>query len=309
MLEIKKRAIYKAFGLTVLSDIVLPELPQLSRKEDKEDVVVEIADLSALCRELNVQQGKFTVIKDLVMFQVPDSAIFCITQGKRISVSPVKGAEEGKVRLYLLGTCMGVLLMQRRVLPLHGSAVEIDGKAYAFVGESGAGKSTLASAFLRSGYSLLSDDVIAVSLSETANIPMVTPSYPQQKLWKESMEEFGLDNSDYSPLFERETKYAVPVLANYQPDPLPLAGIFELSLNNNVDIEVYQINRLERLHTVFRQTFRNFIITRSGLLEWHFHLSSKIVNHVDMFQLCRPKNRFTASQLVALILDIVKEEK
>ena len=38
---------------------------------------------------------------------------------------------------------MGALLMQRKILPLHGSAIAIDGKAYAFVGDSGAGKSTL----------------------------------------------------------------------------------------------------------------------------------------------------------------------
>ena len=44
----------------------------------------------------------------------------------------------------------------------------------------------LASAFLNRGYQLLSDDVIAVSLSQEESIPFVTPSYPQQKLWQES---------------------------------------------------------------------------------------------------------------------------
>ena len=57
---------------------------------------------------------------------------------------------------------MGAILMQRKILPLHGSAIAIDGKAYAIVGDSGAGKSTLASAFLKRGYQLLSDDVITV---------------------------------------------------------------------------------------------------------------------------------------------------
>ena len=61
---------------------------------------------------------------------------------------------------------MGAILMQRRLLPLHGSAIAINGKAYAIVGDSGAGKSTLASAFLNKGYQLISDDVIAVSLSQ-----------------------------------------------------------------------------------------------------------------------------------------------
>ena len=40
----------------------------------------------------------------------------------------------------------------KKNFPLHGSAIAIDGKAYAIVGDSGAGKSTLASAFLKKGY-------------------------------------------------------------------------------------------------------------------------------------------------------------
>lgn len=58
-------------------------------------------------------------------------------QGKRIVVSPIPGADERKVRLFILGTCMAVIMMQRGILPLHGSAVVIDGWAYAFVGHSG----------------------------------------------------------------------------------------------------------------------------------------------------------------------------
>ena len=49
-------------------------------------------------------------------------------------VSPLKRYDEDVIRLYILGTCMGAILMQRRIFPLHGSAVAINGKAYAFVG-------------------------------------------------------------------------------------------------------------------------------------------------------------------------------
>ena len=41
---------------------------------------------------------------------------------------------------------------EKDILPLHGSAVAINGKAYAFMGNSGAGKSTLASALINQGY-------------------------------------------------------------------------------------------------------------------------------------------------------------
>ena len=110
-----------------------------------------------------LHKKELVVKENLVMFQIPDIATFLIQDGKTISFLPLKGYDEDIIRIYLLGTCMGSLLMQRKVYPLHGSAVVIDGKAYAFVGESGAGKSTLALTFLNHGYQLLSDDVIAVS--------------------------------------------------------------------------------------------------------------------------------------------------
>ena len=101
---------------------------------------------------LSDKQDEFVINKGLVMFQVPDIAIFAIQDGNKIFVSPMKEYEEDMIRLWILGTCMGAILMQRKVYPLHGSAVIINGKAYAFVGDSGAGKSTLASAFIQQGY-------------------------------------------------------------------------------------------------------------------------------------------------------------
>ena len=114
------------------------------------------------------------------------------------------------LRLYILGTCMGAILMQRKILPLHGSAVDIDGKVYAIVGDSGAGKSTLASALLKHGYQLVSDDVIAVSLTHENPIPFVTPSYPQQNLVGKP-KYFGMDSTNYHSTYVRENKYRVPV--------------------------------------------------------------------------------------------------
>ena len=204
-----KKMFYKAFGLNVSSEISLPELPQLN-ENSLVDIVIKKADLTLLWEELAGESKYFVIKEDLILFRLPDNAIYMIQKGKEIFYSPMNNAHEDHIRLYLLGTCMGALLMQRKILPLHGSAIEIDGKAYAIVGDSGAGKSTLASAFLKLGYQLISDDVIPVTLNEQ-NIPMVTPAYPQQKLWLESLNQFGMESNHYRPIFDRETKYAIPV--------------------------------------------------------------------------------------------------
>lgn len=310
MLYTVKNMMYTAFGLRVRSEIPLPELPeQLGESKDTADIMIEKNDVSKLWYELSSSPRMFVVTEKLVMFQIEDIAIFLIQEGKRIVVSPLPSYEEDIVRLYLLGTCMGALLMQRKILPLHGSTVAINGKAYAFIGDSGAGKSTLASAFLNRGFQLLSDDVIAVTLSPDEHIPFVTPSYPQQKLWQESLNKFGMESSDFRSIYGRETKYCVPVSSRYFANPLPLAGVFELVKTEDDKIQIHPIDKLQRFQTLFTHTYRNFLIPRLGLMEWHFSISASILNRIKVYQLGRPISGFSAPQLSSLILEIINKEE
>ena len=154
------------------------------------------------------------------MFLIPEKAIFLIKNGNEIFVSPISDLHDKHLRLYILGTCMGAILMQRKVLPLHGSAIAIDGTAYAIVGESGAGKTTLSFGFFKQ-----EDFNFLVMMSfqfqyHQDNIPIVTPAYPQQKLWIESLDKFGMNSNEYEPIVERETKFTVPVLDQFINHPL-----------------------------------------------------------------------------------------
>ncbi|WP_318505235.1 aldolase [Bacillus sp. T3] len=308
MIEVQKKINYEAFGLNVFSEYPLPELPQYIGKKETADVVIEIGDLSLLWNDLDAKPERYLMVGNSLIFQIPSVATFYIQEGKKITVSPLMGSDEDEIRLYILGTCMGAILMQRRVLPLHGSAVAVDGKAYAFIGDSGVGKSTLASAFLENGYELISDDLIPVSISSD-NIPFIFPAYPQQKLWQESLDEFGKESSKYRHVYKRETKYAIPVRSKFAKVSLPLSGIFELVKTEGENIEIHPINGLERLLMLNLNTYRNTLIARLGLTDWHFNTITGIAKQVETFQLKRPNSRFTAYQLVERILLQLKKGK
>nr|WP_245948380.1 aldolase [Falsibacillus pallidus] len=302
LINTETRVIYKAFGLTIRSEIPLPELLTAEVKDTSVDVEIKLQDLQSQWNDLlsNPPQ-KVVVKKNFVMFCITDTAIFSVQDGNLIAVSPIAGADENKIRLYILGTCMGAILMQRKTMPLHGSAIEINGKAYAFVGESGAGKSTLAAAFLEKGYRLISDDVIAVAFSRNQT-PVVMPSYPQQKLWEESLKGFGMDEKFYLPLFERETKYAIPVQDKFLNSVLPLGGVFELIKGEGDAITLNRIQSLSKLTVFFQHTFRSSFLSPLGLMDWHFHASTKIINQIEMYQLQRPLEGFTANMLVEKVI-------
>jgi hypothetical protein len=166
MIEMEKKFVYKAFGLLISSDIFFSELLGMNQQVGMIDVEIIKNDMAKYKGELEGIPNKYVVLDNDVMFYIPNNAYYSIQEGKTIMVSPEPDADEDLIRLYILGTCLGALLMQRGIYPLHGSALAIHGKAYAIIGESGAGKSTLASALISQGYPILSDDVIAISLSK-----------------------------------------------------------------------------------------------------------------------------------------------
>lgn len=298
------RTVYKAFGLTIASEIALPELLQEADQASAADVCIQQEDLSRAWKERQGSDDCYEVDDGVFMLNIEGTGIYSVREGKRISFSPAAGAEETAVRLYLLGTCMGALLFQRKLLPLHGSAVVVDGKAYAFVGDSGAGKSTLAAAFLRLGYPLLTDDVIAVTLTGD-RVPFVIPAYPQQKLWQESIDKLGMRSEHYLPLYQ--SKFAVPVASLFCKEPVPLAGIFELVKSDKAETELRRLRGLERLPTVRYHTYRQFLISKLGLDHRHFSTSVSVVDRINMYQLRRPAEGFTVDELVGRILQAIGE--
>ncbi|MFS0822763.1 HPr kinase/phosphorylase [Bacillus sp. 1P02SD] len=308
MLTANKVYTYKGFGLYITSQIQLPEMPLINMDYYRKDLHIEVKELRMKCSKLSEVAPYFYFKESQVIFTVPNVAIYQIENGNKIIVSPLNGVRENQVRLYLLGTCMGVLLLQRQILPLHGSAIEIDGKAYAIIGHSGAGKSTLAAAFLERGYKLISDDVIPVSINNEG-IPVVAPAYPQQKLWQESLDQFGMSSQGFHPIIDRESKFAIPVHARFCSEKMPLAGVFELVKTEGVSIKMNSLLNLKRLQTLYMHTYRNFLIEPLGMLEWHFNLLAKISPKITILRLERSDSFFSVNELTSHILSTLKNKE
>lgn len=322
---------YTAFGLRIASELKLPELV-LSASGAAEDVIIRQADLTAWSDQL--EQTNYVIQGERFVLQIPGTAIFAVREGREIEVCPYPGADMDTVRLFLLGSCMGILLMQRRIFPIHGSAVVIGGKAYAFVGESGAGKSTLAAAFRQAGYLMVSDDVIAVKA--TASEPIVYPAYPQQKLGLDSLLQLESlqGNKHVRPQKHRLVltsgypalpqygellkltgewnKYAVPTVDEFYNEPLSLGGVFELVAepsNQLPAVTEQPLNVLGCLHTLLLHTYRRGTISRMGLGEWYFGTAARMARKVEGWRLLRSSSAFTASEIVQRVLELIHKEE
>ncbi|MDT0631370.1 hypothetical protein RQM47_04850 [Rubrivirga sp. S365] len=107
----------------------------------------------------------------------------------------VDTADDAFARQCVLGPGLGVLLHRRGRLVLHGSAVDVGGRAVVLVGDKGAGKSTTAAALVARGHRLLTDDLVA--LDEDAGGAAVLPGPTQMKLWSASASALGVETEPF----------------------------------------------------------------------------------------------------------------
>ena len=156
---------YRIFGLSLGSDFDLPELLPAP-----ETICPDIQVLRGTVQHPDAEspggQGVVSIADGIYQFEIQRVARYRVQHGTQIVVDPAAGAAAGDVRVWLLGTALGVLMHQRGLLPLHVSAVACAEGAAAFCGHSGAGKSTLAAALHQRGLPLLTDDVALVTAEE-----------------------------------------------------------------------------------------------------------------------------------------------
>jgi len=304
MEKMLQKTAYRAFGLNIYSTIPLKGMKEALFS--LADVSIEQADLREEWEEKAGASAYFVFNPSRILFKIEDAGLFAVEKGVSIQFHPFTSVSDSMIRLYLMGSCMGLLLMQRRILPVHGSALNIDGKAYIITGDSGAGKSTLAAALMKHGFTILSDDVIPVQWE--GEIPQVFPSYPQQKLWKNSLQAFGINELDFEPIVEREEKFNVPVLYQFEEQPLPLGGIFELTRSGENKISFTVIDGLKRMELLYRNTYRHFFINPCGWGEWHFQALVKLASAAEIYSIQRPDKQFTAEEIALRILKTIRKE-
>ncbi|WP_444685142.1 aldolase [Alkalicoccus luteus] len=296
---------YHAFGMNIQSDISLKGLlPNPSASAV--DVHVRKEKLSDKWGS-RAGQDMFIYERNEILFQIEGVGVFSIRSGREIGYERAEGATDAYIRLYVMGSCLGLILMQREILPMHGSALYLQNMGIIITGDSGAGKSTTAAAFIKQGARLLSDDVIPVHWNETD--PLIFPAYPQQKMWLNSLEQFGQTIEGLEHVVEREEKFNIPVQEHFHSSPVPMQTIVELVPADTEEITLVEVTGLAKLELLYRNTYRQFVIEPAGFSFWHFRALSAVAGRIPVYTLRRPVNRFSADEVVEAVLDRLKGEE
>jgi hypothetical protein len=265
-----ERLFYEVFGLRIASEIFLPEL--FPSPAGEADVEIRFATIPATAEEppgLSLEPAG-------ARLHIPGVGRYLMRGGRELLVDPAPQGSERNLRLYLLGSAFAAILHQRGLLPLHANAIEIEGRAVAFMGHSGAGKSTLAAWFHDRGFRVLSDDVCVV----TPAPPVAQGGIARLRLWREALEASGRTREDYELSFDDMDKYTVPI-TDPDPRPLPLGAIYLLRQAERPALR--RLQGVEAVEALVANTYRGAYVKMMGLTRRHLEDCLRLAAQVPVF--------------------------
>lgn len=293
---------YTVFELIVESELEIPELP--SSNELKSDVHIYFSNLQAMKHEIASDQF-YRLEEERFILDVPKVARYQVSSGKRIDVDPENGAAIESVKLFLLGSCMGVLLHQRSILPMHGSVIT-DGKTgILLTGHSGAGKSTTAHHFLAKGYRLITDDVAATRFTDTEAI--VAPAYGHQKLWEDVLQSSNIEYKRVNREVDGRTKYTVNREQQFLDSSVPLRLIVELIPAEVEHLKDETVTGIEKIRTLMSHMYRNVYFKELKQEATQFQMATELARRVKVIRIYRPHGMATQEAIIALITKEIQQ--
>lgn len=295
----EKKHKYKAFGLNISSDFILDELMP---GDDNVGIDVEIIKGKVPLEISDVANDDFSATKDIFFLQIKETARFYVTNGNQIIVEPFKGSHPLLIKLYLLGSVIASLLLQRGILPIHGSAVVINDMCVILTGKSGAGKSTLSSALRERGHSFLTDDIAALSFDKDGTI-WVQPGYPQQKLWRDSAENMGIDVNSLFQVKSDTEKYLIPAYNDFRKSPVRLVALCELKPEECDNVIITKLDGMQKLYVLINQTYYVKLLHYIEQRAEHFNQCANVAKSVPVYRMHRPRAGFTTDKQIEAILN------
>ncbi len=297
--------IYSAFGLTVSSELIIPEfLPS----EESPDVFFKFGSITP--PEITLE-GMVRAIEErgdglLLYWSMLGS--FLVERGELVTICPLPGTEEALIRLVLSGPVFGVLLYQRGLRVFHAGVIHdpINGGSVAFLARKGGGKSTMVGAMCGLGYALMSDDILA--LCPDRGKLLAQTGFPHTKLWGEAATALNQESrrlAESVPGFDKRGRSVEDAFFPHQA-PLRLMCILEFGEDLRIDRLFGKEALMALLPHWYGALFDGQLLDFFGPGE-HFLQCADIIRDVPVYRLTRPRSFDRLDEAAAMVHDFLQK--
>ena len=302
------RYLYRVYGLNIESEIKMPELSKLD-KDSNIDAKINYGTVSDEIKDFIKMGYMANYQKQDMWFNIPDLAIYHITNGNQVIIEPYENADNQLIKVYILGSVLGMVLLQNNMVAIHGGGIVINDKGYVFTGDKGAGKSTITTALRQRGYKFVADDVCSIKQGE---INKIHPGFGYQKLCDDTMVKLGYNPDDYEPFrSDFNIKYIVPALDAFVNYEVPFKGVFELTVSDEIEnVEIEEITGIEKIQRLIKNIFRIEMLQYSGgIHSTYFKKCADIAKDIKYYKITRPKDVFSVNEQIKVIEDTIYKDK
>lgn len=307
------RFYYRVHNLIINSSQPLPELREV--KPQIADVLID--ETVVLPHLLGEYITKGVVFSNELTYEHAGNQLLLqfngvgrvlLSGGIRMEVEADPGVGWEELKLYLLGSGLGFLLLQRGVFPFHGSTVVIDNfGAIMFIGPSGVGKSTLATKFVQEGHQLLSDDV-TVFEPNLHKPGLVYSGVCRVKLWNDSIQRLAYRRQEYSFILPGWEKKHLLFGEEIEQTEVPLRGIYCLSPSDKAQIIIHELDTLQKINSLMLNTYREMGVEMLSLQQPHFEWCVQVAKTIPIKRIERPVNTFEIDNLYETIMSDISAQ-
>jgi hypothetical protein len=292
---------YKIFGLLIRSEFELPEA-----KRTLEDLgAADIVDIRRGEAPRSLTAGRkigdwVEASADECLYRLENIGRMLVSQGRTIVVEPNPGVPDSDLKPYILGSALGTIAHQRRLVPLHVSIVQTPMGNIAFTGPSGAGKSTIAAALEKfNGWRILCDDVAV--FDPAVEVALLHTGVRSQKLWSDAIAELGLSQRPMSRDVSRHDKFQLALDGELDAQASPFRHLFQLCWGQNIAIT--ELSAGNRFRLLMNAVYRPYVANLVGNVPLIHQAAVRLSQTVKAFELTRPKQLASLERVAQVISD------
>jgi len=289
---------YKVFGLTIKSELELPELISIS-KFDKTDIEIQRGHIAGPPIKVdNPIEGKSSILYNSKHFYLDmgDIAKVSLTHEENTVITTDLYQEENANTMlaWIYGSVLTAALQLNNRFALHASAVAVDGALCLFCGRSGIGKSTLAAQLNLRGYPIFSDDKCVLIWDKENQQYLAEPSLQIIRLWEDATDKLGEQDffTNPTPVVNKLNKYQYIVNDDKViKEPTPISKIHVIAnLEEGGVLGMKEITGVRKIKILQTQTHRRNYVKGLGKTKVYWEFMDHLVKKVPVYLIMRPEN-------------------
>lgn len=287
---------YKIYGMHFTSDFAFIQLETLSGKEAEEPVIFTVSE-GIIPKEYKLEKSCYSRIGKPVSYLANHTCYLLVENGNRIVYERKPRAEDNNLNAYLLGWGLAMLCFQQGKASIHCSCVADKDGAILISGRSGSGKSTITTAFLKAGYTLVTDDMAVITHDDTGKI-CALPAYPYQKLCRDAAEKDGMDLKGLIYIDEKKDKFLIPYKGTLPTEPLPIRAMLILDWKDETGVRINSIEGVNKLYACMDTLFLKVLFKENLYCAENVTACLQLASAVPIYAVSRKKRCDTAGDVV-----------